>query len=169
MPNIERGFADIESFISRAQTILQRRKARPGHSLELHAREIFLEERMVEGTDFTHQPESDPGKKPDFLFPSQAAYKDQSFPADRLRMLAVKTTCRDRWRQILNEADSIPRKHLLTLQEGVSEPQFAEMVRAGVQLVVPSGLVGKLPKAVRPHLQTLTGFIAELKRDGSSG
>jgi hypothetical protein len=169
MPNIARGFTDIESFISRAQTILQRRKARSGHSLELHAREIFLEERMVEGTDFTHQPESDPGKKPDFLFPSQAAYKDRSFPADRLRMLAVKTTCRDRWRQILNEADRIPRKHLLTLQEGVSEPQFAEMVRAGVQLVVPSGLVGKFPKPVRPHLQTLTGFIEELKRAGSSG
>lgn len=163
MPNIAAGFADIESFISRAQTILQRRKARSGHSLELHAREIFLEEHMIEGTDFTHQPESDPGKKPDFLFPSQAAYKDTSFPADRLRMLAVKTTCRDRWRQILNEADRIPRKHLFTLQEGVSEPQFAEMVRSGVQLVVPSGLAAKFPKSVQPHLQTLSGFIAEVK------
>lgn len=120
-PHITAGFVNIDSFIARAQTILQRRKARSGHSLELHAREIFLEERLVEGTQFAHQPVSEAGNTPDFLFPSVAAYRDVSFPADRLRMLAVKTTCRDRWRQILNEADRIPGKHLLTLQEGVSE------------------------------------------------
>ncbi|OYX61439.1 MAG: hypothetical protein B7Y89_13490 [Novosphingobium sp. 32-60-15] len=159
MPNIAAGFADIETFISRAQTILQRRKARSGHSLELHTREIFLEELLVEGAHFQHQPESEKGKKPDFLFPSQAAYRDPSFPAERLRMLAVKTTCRDRWRQILNEADRIPQKHLLTLQEGISESQFGEMVRSGVQLVVPAGLVSKFPKTVQPHLQSLSAFI----------
>lgn len=153
------GFADIETFISRAQTILQRRKARSGHSLELHTREIFLEELLVEGAHFQHQPESEKGKKPDFLFPSQAAYRDPSFPAERLRMLAVKATCRDRWRQILNEADRIPQKHLLTLQEGISESQFGEMVRSGVQLVVPAGLVSKFPKTVQPHLQSLSAFI----------
>lgn len=159
MPNIAAGFADIETFISRAQTILQRRKARSGNSLELHTREIFLEELLVEGAHFQHQPESEKGKKPDFLFPSQAAYRDPSFPAERLRMLAVKTTCRDRWRQILNEADRIPQKHLLTLQEGISESQFGEMVRSGVQLVVPAGLVSKFPKTVQPHLQSLSAFI----------
>jgi hypothetical protein len=55
-------------------------------------------------------------------------------------MLAAKTTCKDRWRQILNEADRIPAKHLLTLQEGVSEGQFREMNDAGVRLVVPRAL-----------------------------
>ena len=34
-------------------------------------------------------------------------------------MLAVKTACRNRWHQILNEAGQITTKHLLTLQEGV--------------------------------------------------
>ncbi|HEY0622779.1 type II restriction endonuclease [Sphingomonas sp.] len=163
LPFITAGFADVDSFIARAQTILQRRKARSGHSLELHAREIFVEERLVEGTHFSHQPESDPGKKPDFLFPSAAAYHDPGFPSERLRMLAVKTTCRDRWRQILNEADRIPSKHLLTLQEGVSETQFAEMTRAGVQLVVPLGLTDKFPKSVQPHLQTLESFIGDVR------
>lgn len=163
LPHIVAGFAAIDTFIARAQTILQRRKARSGHSLELHARAIFLEERLVENTHFAHQPESEPGKRPDFLFPSQAAYRDTSFPADRLRMLAVKTTCRDRWRQILNEADRIPAKHLLTLQEGVSETQFAEMTRAGVQLVVPAGLADKFPKPVQPHLQTLESFIGDVR------
>lgn len=163
LPYITAGFANIDSFIARAQTILQRRKARSGHSLELQAREIFLEERLVEGTHFAHQPVSEGGKTPDFLFPSVAAYRDDAFPADRLRMLAVKTTCRDRWRQILNEADRIPAKHLLTLQEGVSETQFAEMTQAGVQLVVPAGLTDKFPKAVQPHLQSLESFIGDVR------
>ncbi len=163
LPLITGGFATIDAFISRAQTILQRRKARSGHSLELHARAIFVEERLVEGTHFSHQPESDPGKRPDFLFPSAAAYHDATFPKDRLRMLAVKTTCRDRWRQILNEADHIPAKHLLTLQEGVSESQFREMTQAGVQLVVPLGLFEKFPKSVQPHLQTLESFIGDIR------
>lgn len=163
LPFITAGFTDVDSFIARAQTILQRRKARSGHSLELHAREIFVEERLVEGTHFSHQPESDPGKKPDFLFPSAAAYHDPDFPPERLRMLAVKTTCRDRWRQILNEADRIPAKHLLTLQEGVSETQFGEMTRAGVQLVVPLGLTDKFPKSIQPHLQSLESFIGDIR------
>lgn len=163
LPHILTGFTTIDAFLARAQTVLQRRKARSGHSLELHARSIFLEEGLSEGLQFSHQPESEPGKKPDFLFPSAEAYRDASFPAGQLRMLAVKTTCRDRWRQILNEADRIPTKHLLTLQEGVSEAQFAEMTNAGVRLVVPAGLTEKFPKSVQPSLQTLEGFIGDVR------
>lgn len=163
LPNITAGFTTVDDFIARAQTVLQRRKARSGRSLELHAREIFLEELLVEGEQFSHGPTSEAGKKPDFLFPSQAAYQDPSFPAAQLRMLAVKTTCRDRWRQILNEADRIPGKHLLTLQEGVSEGQFAEMTGAGVQLVIPAKLIDSFPKSVRPHLQTLESFIGDVR------
>jgi len=163
LPFITAGFTTVDDFISRAQTILQRRKSRSGRSLELHTREIFIEERLTEGTDFSHQPESEPGKRPDFLFPSEAAYKSGAFPDAQLRMLAVKTTCKDRWRQIINEADRIPNKHLLTLQEGVSESQFREMVGAGVQLVVPQKLIECFPDAVQPHLQTLESFIGDVR------
>jgi hypothetical protein len=158
-PRIAAGFSGVADFLTHAQRILQRRKARSGKSLELQARAIFLEEGMVEGIHFSHQPESDPGKRPDFLFPSEAAYKDTDFPADKLRLLATKTTCRDRWRQILNEADRIPVKHLLTLQEGISENQFAEMRAAGVQLVVPAPIASQFPEGVQPHLMTLSAFI----------
>lgn len=163
LPHITAGFSTVDDFVARAQTILQRRKARSGLSLELHLREIFLEERLIEGRHFSHQPESDPGKRPDFLFPSEVAYKNDAFAQDRLRMLAVKTTCRDRWRQILNEAKRIPRKHLLTLQEGVSKRQFGEMTEAGVQLVIPARLMKKFPKSVQPHLQTLESFIGDVR------
>lgn len=163
LPRIKEGFTNLDDFIARAQTILQRRKARSGRSLELHAREIFIEERLREDVNFSHGPQSEPGRRPDFLFPSQAAYRTPTYPSAQLRMLAVKTTCKDRWRQILNEADRIPVKHLLTLQEGVSENQFREMTDAGVQLVVPLPLASSFPKSVQPHLQSLESFIGDIR------
>jgi hypothetical protein len=162
-PHIKMGFKNVDDFIARAQTVLQRRKARSGRSLELQTREIFLEEGLEEGKNFSHQSESDIGKKPDFVFPSEVAYKDLDYCAKNLRMLAVKTTCKDRWRQILNEADRIQTKHLLTLQEGVSENQFREMVQAHVCLVVPEPLIDRYPKSVRPNLQTLESFIGDIR------
>ena len=78
-------------------------------------------------------------------------------------MLAVKTTCRDRWRQILNEAGRIRTKHLLTVQQGVSETQFREMKESGVQLVVPSRLHYQHPPALRPELMSLEAFIADVR------
>ncbi|MCW8952194.1 MAG: type II restriction endonuclease [Rhodospirillales bacterium] len=163
LPQLRKGFSSVEDFVSRAQTILQRRKSRSGRSLELHAKEIFVEERLLEGVDFQHQPESEPGKSPDFLFPNESSYKDMGFSPENLRMLAVKTTCKDRWRQILNEANRIDQKHLLTLQAGVSEGQFREMSEANVRLVVPEPLVSDYPKSVRPHLQTLESFIGDIR------
>jgi hypothetical protein len=163
MPAIRAGFDSIEAFVARAQTILQRRKARSGRSLELHTHAIFVEEGLAENVQFAHGVDSEPGRRPDFLFPSQDLYRDPAFPAARLRMLAVKTTVRDRWRQILNEAGRIPVKHLLTLQEGVSAGQFQEMKESGVRLVVPAGLVKSYPEEIRPDLITLESFIGDVR------
>ena len=163
LPAIRQGFTTIEEFVARAQTLLQRRKSRSGRSLELHARAILLEEGFVEGTDFAWQPKTEQNRTPDFLFPNAQAYHDAAFPASRLRLLAAKTTCKDRWRQVAKEAARIDTKHLLTLQEGVSENQFRQMVEEGVQLVVPQGLIGKYPEPVRPHLVTLESFIGDVR------
>jgi hypothetical protein len=164
LPKVRKGFRNLDEFITRAHTVLQRRKSRAGRSLELHLKEILVEEGFNEGTTFSHNPESEPGKRPDFLFPSAAAYKNSGFQDTKLRMLAVKTTCKDRWRQILNEADRIKVKHLLTLQEGVSESQYREMKTAGVRLVVPKNLHRSYPKNVRGGLLTLEAFLQELEK-----
>lgn len=163
LPVVQHGFANMDDFIVFAQTTLQRRRVRSGRSLELHTRQIFVEEGLREHTDFVHGAESESGRRPDFLFPSKACYDDPSYPADRLRMLAVKTTCRDRWRQVIAEANRIPVKHLLTLQEGVSDGQFAQMRAAGVQLVVPSALFASYPSSLRPELITLESFIGDIR------
>lgn len=161
MDIIRRGFDSMAEFIELANSVSNRRKSRGGRSLEIHLEHIFLEHGLQQ---FSTQVTTEGNKKPDFVFPSVEAYHDASFPESQLRMLAVKSTCKDRWRQILNEADRIQLKHLFTLQEGVSVPQFEEMQRAGITLVVPAKLHIKYPEKVREHILTLGGFIAELLR-----
>jgi hypothetical protein len=162
-PVVTHGFHSVAEFLTHAQRILQRRKARSGKSLELQIRQIFLEEGLVAEKDFSHNPESESGKRPDFLFPSKAAYQDPTFDAARLRMLATKTTCKDRWRQVINEADRITLKHLLTLQEGVSTNQYAEMRDSGVRLVIPATLIGKYPELIQSELITIDAFIESVR------
>ena len=109
LPTIREGASSsVEQFVSLAQTILQSRKSRSGNSLELHVRETMIEEGLHADRDFTHRPVIEGGKRPDFIFPSKTAYENASFPQARLRMLAAKTTCKDRWRQVLNEASRVP-------------------------------------------------------------
>ncbi len=163
LPLIRDGFASLDEFLSVSHTVLQRRKSRSGRSLELHLRRVFEENGLVEGDGFDHGKTSEGNKKPDFLFPSAAAYRDETFPAEKLRMLGVKTTCKDRWRQVVTEADRIAVKHLLTLQEGVSVAQFAEMRAKNIQLVVPAAHVKRFPKEIRADLQTVQSFIDETR------
>ena len=163
VPLISDGFSSMADFVALAQTILQRRRSRAGRSLELHVKELFVEELLREGQDFQYQPETEFKKRPDFLFPNEPHYKDDAYPAERLMMLAVRTTARDRWRQVVTEADRVETKHLLTVQRGVSENQFREMVGAGVKLVVPAPLVHQYPRSIQPHLQTLESFIADVR------
>jgi len=169
LPVVKQGFGSMDDFIAFAQTTLQRRRVRSGRSLELHTRQIFIEEGLFENKDFTHGGETESGKRPDFLFPSKFCYDDPNYPVANLRMLAIKTTCRDRWRQVINEADRIPIKHLLTLQEGVSEGQFAQMKNAGIQLVVPAGLIVSYPSSLHHELTTLESFIGDLRLLKPSG
>lgn len=163
LERIKQGYNSIDLFVQHAQTILQRRRSRAGRSLELHLKAIFEEENLVEDMDFSYQPETENGNTPDFLFPSLNAYRDNEFNEDRLKMLAVKTTCKDRWRQVLNEAQRIRKKHLFTLQEGVSKKQFHQMQEAGLTLVVPKGIFKAFHKDIRPHLMSLESFLGDVR------
>ena len=160
LDRVRDGFNSVEEFISLANSVSNRRKSRSGKSLELHLENIFIENGV---TDFTSQCVTEANKKPDFIFPSCSSYHNKQFPRDKLRMLAVKTTCKDRWRQILNEADDIRIKHLFTLQEGVSVNQYTEMKQAGVRLVVPRSLHRCYPASIRPEILSLIDFIVEIK------
>ena len=114
---VANGFSTVDDFVALANQVLNRRKSRAGKSLEHHLAAIFDENQI----QYTSQAVTEGNKRPDFIFPSEAAYHDFSFPVNRLTSLAAKTTCKDRWRQILNEADRLRdgRKYLCTLQQGI--------------------------------------------------
>jgi len=93
------------------------------------------------------------------ILPNKRAYDDPDFPTERLVVLAMKTTCKDRWRQVLNEARRIKRKHLLTLQPGISGKQLDAMWNSGIQLVVPKSLHSKYPKESSMRLLSVSDFV----------
>lgn len=155
LPAIGSGFAFVADFLTLAQTTLQRRKARAGRSLEIQLRLILDEEAVA----YTAQAETEPGHRPDFIFPSLDAYRSAAHGDPVLAMLAVKSTLRDRWRQVLREADKIPVKHLFTLDQGVSQAQYQDIASSGLRLVVPADRIPSFPSAVRPELVQLGAFI----------
>ena len=74
--------------------------------------------------------------RPDVVIPSEEAYYDKNYPLDRLFIIGVKTTCKDRWRQVLDEGERQPDKHLITLQPTISGAQLQKMTDRGLTLVV---------------------------------
>lgn len=152
---------DVDGFLQFSLSVQNRRKSRMGHSLEHHLGAVF------EAWDVQH----DRGKftenrhKPDFLFPNVEAY--HAAPAEGLpglMMLGSKSSCKDRWRQVLAEAAKIQRKHLLTLEPGISEPQTDQMKASALQLVVPAPLHGSYTTDQQAWLWSLSDFIGEVSQ-----
>lgn len=158
---ITKGFPTVEKFIVTANQVLNRRKSRAGKSLEHHLAAIF------DGNEIEYQAQAvtEGNKKPDFLFPSQEAYHNLAFPDDRLITLAAKTTCKDRWRQIINEADRLRggKKFLCTLQQGISGAQMDEMDAEQVILVVPKPYIKTYPQDRQDRIWTLGKFLDYVK------
>ena len=154
---ISRGFTTVDEFITMANMVLNRRKSRAGKSLEHHLSAIF------DGNDimYSAQAVTEGNKKPDFLFPSQEAYHNAEFPTEKLISLAAKTTCKDRWRQVINEADRLRGmpKYLCTLQQGISPAQMDEMQAENVILVVPRPYINAYPQDRRDRIWTVSRFV----------
>ncbi len=147
---------DVDGFLSFSLSVQNRRKSRAGSSLENHLQTVFSAYDLA----FQRGAETENRNKPDFLFPGAVAYHDKDFPPDRLLMLGSKTTCKDRWRQVLSEAERIPDKHLLTLEPGISVMQTDEMAVRRLTLVLPTALHQTYRETQRPQLMTLDGFVS---------
>ena len=158
-PIYSKPFPDCQSLIEFSNKILNRRKSRAGKSLEHHLSAIFTAEKLI----FEEQVVTENNKKPDFLFPNGICYHNFEFPAEDLTILGAKTTCKDRWRQVINEADRVDERYLFTLQQGISKNQLKEMADENVKLVVPESHVVSYPEEYRESLNTLNGFIEIVK------
>lgn len=156
---IKNPFSTVEELVECANTILNRRKSRAGKSLEHHLSEIFNSFQL----NYQTQIITEENKRPDFIFPNSEGYHNTKYSSDKLVFLASKTTCKDRWRQILNEADRIKVKHLFTLQQGISVNQLAEIYKYDVCLVVPKPYLNTFPDKYKDKILTLEGFVNHVK------
>lgn len=158
---ITRGFTSVDEFVNVANMVLNRRKSRAGKSLEHHLAAIFDGNEL----EYSAQAVTEGNKKPDFIFPSKEAYHNSRFSVDNLISLAAKTTCKDRWRQVLNEADRLKGrpKYLCTLQQGISGAQMDEMQAENVILVVPQPYIKTYPSDRQDRIWTLSRFVQYVK------
>ncbi|HHY73868.1 MAG TPA: restriction endonuclease [Bacillus bacterium] len=149
------GETDVEDFIKFSLSVHNRRKARVGYALENHIEEIFIQNGIKHSRGAITENKS----KPDFLFPDISYYKNPDFPVSNVTMLGVKSTCKDRWRQVLSEAARINTKHLFTLEPGISENQTMEMQSSNLRLVLPQPLHETYSASQQSWLMDLEGFI----------
>lgn len=156
---IQHGFTNVDDFIETANMVLNRRKSRAGKSLEHHLISVFDNNHL----HYTAQPVTEGNKRPDFIFPGVTQYHNTSYSESKLVFLGAKTTCKDRWRQILSEASRIQTKHLFTLQQGISSRQLREMEEEHVILVVPKPYVNTFPEEFRSKIMSLRNFIEFVK------
>lgn len=157
---LKNAFESVDEFVRIANEVLNRRKSRAGKSLEHHLSELFSKNDLV----FEEQALTEGKKRPDFLFPNSSCYHNFEFPAKDLVVLGAKTTCKDRWRQVLSEADRVEEKYFFTLQQGISLSQLKEMSDAKLTLIVPKPYIQSFPKAYQNQLKDLSEFIGIVKR-----
>ena len=128
--------------------------------LEIHIAHIL----DARGIEYEAQAKTENGKKPDFLFPSQAAYEDPAFPEEQLRMLASKTSIKDRFRQVADEANRIRDKHLFTLTPGdVTHPKLAQLDELHIHLVMPKVVKESYDDLIQGETMTFSRFIEEIQ------
>ncbi|WP_318582772.1 type II restriction endonuclease [Bacillus paranthracis] len=158
-PYLTKPFNELDLLFEFANSALNRRKSRAGRSLEHHIDFILTQFAIP----FSHPGRTEGKKKPDFILPSNASYGNLLYDEKNLTFLGAKTTCKDRWRQILNEANRIPEKHLLTLQQGITKNQMEEMQDEKVILVVPKPYHTYYPVEYQDRLLSINTFVQYLK------
>lgn len=151
---------DVDGFLKYSLQVQNRRKSRMGRSFEHHLEAVFRAQEL----QFDAQAQTEHGNTADFLFPGTTAYHDPDFPTARLTMLAAKSTCKDRWRQVLPEARRIWPKHLITLEPAISSAQLEQMREEQLQLVLPAGLHITYGTEQAKGLMTTAAFV-ELVRE----
>ncbi|MBR6136393.1 MAG: restriction endonuclease [Clostridia bacterium] len=154
---------DADGFLRFSLSVQNRRKSRAGLSLENHICALL----NANGIAYSHTPVTENKSKPDFIFPDITCYRNKMFPADNLMMLGAKSTCKDRWRQVLAEADRIERKHLLTLEAAISTFQTDEMAEKKLQLVIPRSIHKTYTEKQQAWLYSVSDFLGEVRKKQS--
>lgn len=150
--------ADVLAWAMRAQ---QSARSRRGESVQNHFG------RLLERREIPHTPQcvTEAGRRPDFMVPGCREYHDPAFPAHALRMVACKSTVRERWAQILAEADRISPKYLLTLDPRLTAATIADMRARSLLPFLPRPVIDGhyAANAARAELMTVAALIERLE------
>ncbi|EOR93030.1 restriction endonuclease-related protein [Arcticibacter svalbardensis MN12-7] len=156
---LKKGFGidgtDVDEFIKLSLSVQNRRKSRAGHSFEHNLAILF----SINKIRYSHGAVTERNNKPDFLFPGISEYNNDGFDINLLTMLGVKTSAKDRWRQVLSEAKKIDHKHLITLEPSISNNQIEEMKANNLQLVIPAPLFSTYTKSQQKELFSVKDFM----------
>lgn len=154
---LDHGFDGVDDFIKYSLSVQNRRKSRMGYALQHHLKALLDAYKI----SYNSQTTTEGKNTPDFLFPGKKEYHNPNFNNEYLTMLAAKSTVKERWRQVLTEANRIPEKHLCTLEPGISVDQTNEMKQRKVKLVIPGKLLEETYTASqRKEAMTINDFLS---------
>jgi len=122
-------FTDIDKLF---MSIFQSRKSRAGKAFEYIIKEMFTRLSFP----FSEQIVID-GAKPDFVMPSGDFFKEK--PLDSI-LFTAKRTLRERWRQVVTEANKGYGYFLATLDEKVTKSQIEQAANHKIFIVVPKSI-----------------------------
>ncbi|MDX8388994.1 MAG: type II restriction endonuclease [Mariprofundaceae bacterium] len=122
-------FEDMNSFL---MSIFQSRKSRAGKAFEYIIRELFS--RL--SYPFAEQVDVD-GATPDFIMPSEESFRRN--PLGSI-IFTAKRTLRERWRQVVTEANKGYGFFLATLDNKITQNQIDQAVKNKIYIVVPEAL-----------------------------
>jgi EcoRII C terminal len=126
-------YEDLDSFF---MSVFQSRKSRAGGAFEFIIKELFV--RL--GYPFSTQVDIE-GAKPDFVLPGEDYFSED--PLGSI-IFTAKRTLRERWRQVVTEANKGYGFFLATIDNKVSASQIKQMEKHKVHMVVPESLHSKI-------------------------
>jgi hypothetical protein len=152
----ELNIVDVAAFVMKLQ---QAAKSRRGYSLQNHF-ELILREH---GVPYKAQATTERNERPDFLIPGEAEYRDPTFPQARLRMVAAKSRVRERWKDVLEQADRIPQKYFLTVDEDMAEEKIRKMRSKNLRVFMPRQLIEQRYGSQEQLVDDVDSLLRELK------
>jgi len=135
-------------------SVQNRRKSRVGSALENHLEAILL----LHNIRYDRTKVTENKNKPDFLF-LRTGIQRSRIPRHKSHDVSCQNNSKDRWRQVLAEAERIEDKHLLTLEPGISTPQTDEMKAKRLSLVLPKQIHESYSERQRPWLLDVSSFL----------
>ena len=80
-------------------------------------------------------------------------------------MVACKSTSKERWRQILNEAERIPTKFLLTLDPSLTSATIDQMIESHLVPHIPAPIISAAYRSnvSRHRIRTVQDLLVELE------